>query len=45
MKFPNPINSLTLPVLVTLLNAMRKTCPMGTMIKIDIKMTLGRIQK
>ena len=44
-KFAKPAKPLILPVLVTSLKAMRNTVPMGTMIKIDIRMMLGAIQR
>ena len=45
VKLSKPQKPLTRPALVTLLKAMRKTYPMGTMIKTAIRMTLGRIQR
>ena len=43
-KLAKPLKPLIRPVLVTWLNAMRKTVVMGTMMKIAIRMMLGAIQ-
>ena len=44
-KLSKPQKPRTRPALVTVLKAIRKTYPMGTMMKTAIRMTLGRIQR
>ena len=44
-KFSNPAKPRIFPVLLTSLTAILNTEKMGTMIKIAIKITLGRIQR
>ena len=44
-KFLKPMKPLTRPALVTWLKAIRKTNPMGMMMKTNIRMMLGRIHR
>ena len=44
LKLSKPAKPLMRPALVTWLKAMRNTNPMGTMMKIAMRITLGKIQ-
>jgi hypothetical protein len=44
MKLSNPVNPLTIPALVTWLNAILKTMPIGSAMNNAMRTQLGRIQ-